>query len=115
MSRRHADLKAAARERKIPMGVYALRNLATGGVRLGSSVNAPAAMNRHHFMLRMGSHPDKVLQAEWHRDGADSFVFEMLDLLSAKDEPGFDPADDLIALRALWTVQLGDKVVGQLA
>jgi hypothetical protein len=115
MSRRNAELKAAARERKIPMGVYALRNLTTGRVRLGCSVNLPAAMNRHHFMLRMGSHLDTALQAEWRCYGADSFVFEMLDLLPETDEPGFDPADDLVALLALWTAQLGDNVVGQLA
>ncbi len=115
MSRRNAELKAAARERKVPMGVYALRNLATGLVRLGCSVNVPAAVNRHHFMLRMGSHPDKALQAEWRRDGGDSFVFEMLDLLPEKDEPGFDPVDDLLALLALWTTQLGGKLAGQLA
>ncbi len=115
MARRNAALKAAARERKIPMGIYVLRNLATGMVRLGASVNLPGAMNRHHFMLKMGSHLDLVLQAEWRRDGADSFVFEMLDLLPAKDEPGFDPADDLLALLALWTAQLGDTVVGSLA
>jgi len=115
MSRRNAALKAAARERKIPMGVYAVRNLATGLVRLGCSVNVPAALNRHHFALRTGSHLDPALQAEWQRDGADSFVFEMLDLLPAKDEPGFDPADDLLALLALWTAQLGDKLVGRLA
>ena len=105
----------AARERKIQMGVYAVRNQATGLVRLGCAINVPAAMNRHHFMLRTGSHLDKVLQAEWRRDGADSFVFEMLDLLPEIDEPGFDPADDLVALLALWTAQLGDKLVGQLA
>ncbi len=115
MSRRNAELKAAARERKIPMGVYVVRNLTTGSVRLGSSVNVPAAMNRHHFALRIGTHLDKDLQAEWHRYGADSFVFEMLDLLPGKDEPGFDPADDLLALLALWTAQLGDNVVGSLA
>jgi hypothetical protein len=115
MSRRNAELKAAARERKIPMGIYAVRNRVTGLVRLGSSVNVPAALNRHHFTLRMGSHLDKELQAEWHRDGAESFVFEVLDLLPEKDEPGFDPAEDLVALLALWTAQLGDKVVGHLA
>lgn len=115
MSRRNAALKAAARERKIPMGIYALRNRTTGLVRLGSSVNVPAAMNRHHFTLRTGSHLDRVLQAEWWRDGSDSFVFEIVDLLPEKDEPGFDWADDLVALLALWTAQLGDKVVGLLA
>jgi hypothetical protein len=115
MSRRHAALKAAARERKIPMGVYAVRNLATGLVRLGSSVNVAAKLNRHRFTLQLGSHLDKALQAEWWRDGAGSFVFEVLDLLPEKDEPAEDPVEELAALLALWAAQLGDRVVGHLA
>lgn len=115
MSRRNAELKAAARERKIPMGVYALRNLATGLIRLGRSVNVPAALNRHRFALQLGSHLDKGLQAEWRRDGADSFVFEVLDLLPEKDEPSAEPAEELKTLLALWTAQMGDRVVGYLA
>jgi hypothetical protein len=114
MSRRHAALKAAARERKIPMGVYAVRNLATGLVRLGSSVNVEAKLNRHRFTLQLGAHLDKALQAEWRRDGADSFVFEVLDLLPEKDEPTEEPAEELAALLALWTAQMGDRVVGHL-
>jgi hypothetical protein len=114
MSRRNAALKAAARERKIPMGVYAVRNLATGLVRLGSSINVPAALNRHRFTLQMGSHPDKALQEEWRRGGADALVFEALDLLPEKDELGTDRAEDLEALLGLWAAQLGEKVVGRL-
>lgn len=115
MSRRNAELKAAARERKIPMGVYVVRNLATGLVRLGRSVNVPAALNRHRFTLQLGSHLDKALQAEWRRDGAEAFIFEVLDLLPEKDEPTAEPAEELEALLSLWTAQLGDRVVGHLA
>ena len=115
MSRRNAELKAAARERKIPMGIYAVRNLVTGLVRLGSSVNVPAKLNRHRFTLQLGSHLDKALQAEWRCHGAEAFVFEGLDLLPEKDEPTEDPVEELEALLSLWTAQLGDRVVGQLA
>ncbi|MEI9986788.1 MAG: GIY-YIG nuclease family protein [Aliidongia sp.] len=115
MSARNAALKEAARQRKIPMGIYSIRNLATGLSYVGSSVNVPAALNRHRFTLQLGSHLDAALMADGRRDGADSFVFEVLDLLPETDEPPAEPASELAALLELWTAQLGDRVAGVLA
>jgi hypothetical protein len=39
--------------------------------------------------------------------GANAFTFEVLDTLTAPpDQPGYDPADDLRVLEALWLERL---------
>jgi hypothetical protein len=37
------------------------------------------------------------LQRDWNALGPDAFAFEMLDRLEPRDEPGYDPRDDLCA------------------
>ena len=54
-----ADRRALARRARDafpPMGVYAVRNRATGHVRVKSSRNVPGAINRPTFELRQGCH-----------------------------------------------------------
>lgn len=51
------------------MGIYAIRDRASGHQLLGASRNVHASLNRVRFELRMGKHADRVLQAEWNRSG----------------------------------------------
>lgn len=60
-------------------GVYGVRNLETGRLLLGSSVNLHGPLNRHRSELRNGSHRCAELQADWDRLGEDGFAFEILD------------------------------------
>lgn len=60
-------------------GVYGVRNLETGRLLLGSSVNLHGPLNRHRSELRNGSHRCADLQADWNRLGEDAFSFEILD------------------------------------
>ena len=100
-------LARQARDAFPPMGVYAIRELATGRVRIGASRNVPGTINRIRFELRHGSHPDKDLQAAWRRDGPDAFAFEVLALVKERSEPGFDYAAELRELEALYRAELG--------
>lgn len=65
-------------------GVYAVRNLASGRVLLGSSINLHGPLNRHRSELRMGSHRCAELQADWNRLGEDAFRFEILATVPAE-------------------------------
>jgi hypothetical protein len=87
-------------------GIFRVRNTATGKSLIGSSPDVPGMFNRVRFQLGAGSYPDHELQSDWNAQGPDAFTFEMLDRLEPKDEPGYDPAEDLRALKAMWLVKL---------
>jgi hypothetical protein len=114
MNNRNAALKAAAKRHEVPMGVYAIRNQATGEVFLGSSRNLTAILNRHRFGLTHGGHPHAALAAAWRRDGAENFSFEILDRLAGRDEPNPDYPGELATMLALWIAELGSRVAGTL-
>lgn len=94
-----------ARDAFPAMGIYAIRNLASGKVRLGSSRNVHGTINRIRFELRLGTHPDKKLQADWKLDPS-AFVFEVLDLVEERTDPGFDYSAELRALEEIHRSEL---------
>jgi hypothetical protein len=103
------DRKALVREyleTPRPAGVYRVLNRASGKSLLGSSPNVPGVLNRQRFQLNNGSHPDNELQADWNALGPDAFTFETLDLLKPSDDPGYDPSEDLRALKEMWLEKL---------
>jgi len=106
------DIKREYKERKNEAGVFQIKNTANGKVLLGSSLNLQGPLNSHRFMLGIGSHRNKPLQKEWNEFGAEAFVFEILETVKIKDEPGFDIGDALTLLEQIWIEKLqpfGDK------
>lgn len=101
------ELSRRARDAFPPMGVYAIRDRSSGRVLVGSSRNVFGTMNRIRFELRLGSHPNKSLQAEWNRHGADRFSFEVLELLKERDDAAFDYAAELRSTEELYREELG--------
>ena len=99
-------LARQARDAFAPMGLYLVRDRVNGQVRLGSSRNVYATLNRIQFELRLGSHPDKGLQEQWGRDPA-RFSFEVLELVKERSDPGFDYEDELRTLLQLHREELG--------
>jgi len=98
-----------ARDAFPPMGVVAVRNLATGQVRVKASPNAPGTLNRLRFELKLGSHTDKRLQAEWDTHGPDAFSLEVLELVRERDDPTFDYAAELALLEQLYRAELASE------
>lgn len=86
-------------ERVKPAGVYQVKNLVNGKVLLGSSLNLEGPLNRHKFMLKIGSHTNKALQKDWDELGPDQFGFEILEEVQRKDDPGFNLKDELELLQ----------------
>jgi hypothetical protein len=95
-----------ARDAFPAMGVWCIRDHATGKVRVAASRNVPGAINRAQFELRRAAHPDKALQAEWTRSGAGRFSFEVIELVKERSDPAFDYAAELQALQAWYREQL---------
>ena len=103
---RRKELIRRYHESDRPMGVYRVVNSISGYAVIGSSTDIAARLNRHRAQLELGGHPDRRLQAEWNDGGPGAFVFEVLDTITAKDEPGYDPTEDLAELEALWWERL---------
>ena len=99
-----ADLRRRYKEEGRPMGVYAFRNAANGKVLVGASQNLPGAENALRFQLKLGSHRNRELQADWKAHGEASFAWEVLDEL--RPEPGADARAELDALERLWLDEL---------
>ena len=90
-----------------PMGVYRVRNIRDDRSLVGSSVDLPSILNRERAQLRLGAHRNVALQRDWNALGPDAFAFEVLDTLTPPEgQPGWDPADDLRVLEALWLERL---------
>jgi hypothetical protein len=104
------DRKAAIRQYKETprtMGVGVVRNTLAGKSLLISGIDLPSLLNRHQAQLRLNAHTVKALQADWNAQKGESFVFEVVDTLEPKEEPGYDPREDLEALEQLWLEKLG--------
>ena len=96
-------LARQARDAFPAMGVYAVRSGST--VRVGASRNVHGTLNRIQFELRLGSHPDKALQAEWEL-APETFRFDVLDLVTERADPDFDYAGELRVLEQLHREEL---------
>ena len=100
------ELNREYKERVKPAGVYQVKNIATGKILLGSSLNLGGPLNRHKFMLKIGSHTNKALQKDWDELGPDQFVFEILEEVKRKDDPSFNLKDELTLLEMIWLEKL---------
>jgi len=100
------ELNRAYMERVKPAGIYQVKNMVNGKMLLGSSLNLEGPLNRHKFMLKIGSHTHKTLQRDWDELGADNFVFEILEEVKLVDSPKFNLSDELTLLEMIWLEKL---------
>ena len=100
------DIKREYKERKIPAGIFQVRNSENGKVLLGSSLNLEGPLNSHKFMLKIGKHRNEALQKEWNEYGQDKFIFEILEIVKVKDDPNFNLSDELTLLEQIWLEKL---------
>lgn len=100
------DLNREYMERVKPAGIYQVKNTLNGRMFLGSSLNLEGPLNRHKFMLKIGSHTNKSLQNDWNEFGAENFVFEILEEVNVVDSPNFNLNDELTLLEMIWLEKL---------
>jgi hypothetical protein len=100
------ERKRDYQQREKPAGVFQIKNTLNGKVLLGSSLNLEGPLNQHRFMLSIGGHPNQALQHDWNRDGAEAFVFEVLEVVKVSDAPHFNLSDELTLLEQIWIEQL---------
>ena len=100
------DIHREYKERIKPSGIYQVKNIANGKVLLCSSLNLEGSLNRHKFMLKIGSHTNKALQKEWNELGPNQFLFEILEEVQRKDDSNFNLKDELTLLEMIWLEKL---------
>ncbi len=96
------ELKKEYKNRKIPMGIYQIKNLDNGKVLIGSSTNLDGIFNRSRFSLNYGSHRNAELQNDWNKLGENRFSFEVLDYLEPKEDETVDYREELDLLEQMW-------------
>lgn len=62
-------------------GIYRITCTATGKIYIGSSINLHKRWLEHCGGLRRGDHGNQKLQRAWDKYGAQSFIFEVLELV----------------------------------
>ena len=85
-----------------PMGIYAVRNIATGRMLIDRNANTTAALNRHRMELRLGLHRVQALQEDWRLHGETAFAFEVLESVAERADPSFDYEAELTRLLDAW-------------
>ncbi len=83
-----------------------MKNTTNGKILLGSSLNLEGPLNRHKFMLKIGSHTNKTLQMIGTNWVPMSFVFEILEEIKTKEDPNFNLQDELTLLEMIWLEKL---------
>lgn len=83
-----------------------MRCAATAQAWVGHTPNLDAVQNRIWFTLRLGNHPDAMLQAAWRAQGGVGFVFEELERVK-DDDLSFTGDGALKDRAASWRAKLG--------
>ena len=82
----HRDAVRQYKERKVPVGIFALRSLSTGETFVGASRNLDGQRNSSLFSLRLGSHRNKAMQGAYNAAGGEAgFEFVILEQLQDED------------------------------
>lgn len=103
---RKRDLVREYKERKVRRGVYAVHCVPTNEIWVSPSPNLDSQQNSTWFQLRLGSHPNKKLQAAWKAHGEATFSYEVLAELSDEERSPYALKADLKALAEEWRAKL---------
>ncbi len=98
------ELKEQYKHTVRPMGVYQIRNKINEKIFIGSSNNLDGIINRNKFQLKLGSHPNGILQKDWEEFAEEDFVFEILEELEPRED--LDIPKELEHLEDLWMEKL---------
>jgi hypothetical protein len=101
------------KERRVPVGIFAVRCAATGEAWVGVARNLESQKNATWFQFKSGGHPNKALQAAWAAHGEAAFSFEALETVDDKDLTPLGRDELLKRRQKHWLEALGAvKIVG---
>ncbi|HEY9236196.1 MULTISPECIES: GIY-YIG nuclease family protein [Phenylobacterium] len=98
------------KERKVPVGIFAIRCRPTAEAWVGASRNLDGQRNSSFFSLRLGSHRNRDMQAAWKAHGGEeAFEFSILELLEDEDLGPLGRDSWLKERERHWLAQLGAR------
>lgn len=74
------------RKRFIISGIYAILNIATNKMYIGSAVCVGERLHSHRKKLRTNNHPNKHLQSAWNKYEETNFEFGLIETVNNKEE-----------------------------
>jgi hypothetical protein len=89
-SNRKKELKKEAALVKTYMGVYKLTNTQNGKIFINASINLKNQESRLFAQLKLGSHPNAILQRDFKQFGQEAFTFEILEQKETEDKRDID-------------------------
>jgi hypothetical protein len=110
----HSEMKKQYKETPVPMGVFLIRNAQTNQFVLGASRNLSGSLNMYKFVLKMSRPNDTLLKnpkmlEDYRAQGEGTFEFKVLDTLKPREDPGWDPSEDLKVLEKMWLEELKNR------
>ncbi|WP_266159422.1 GIY-YIG nuclease family protein [Dyella silvatica] len=109
---RRKELTLAYKNTPPPMGIFCIRNLASGKMLIDQSTHLAGSLNRHRMELQLGTHRNKALLADWQNYGQVQFAFEVLEAIPQHPEPDFDYASELARRLRLWRARIPQGSAG---
>jgi hypothetical protein len=100
------EIKKAYKLKVPDMGIYQVRNLASGKIYIGRAMDLNGKLNSEKFQLKNKMHMNRELQEDFNGLGEEKFAFEVLDRLQPKEGAGHDLGQELKELEAIWLDKL---------
>lgn len=67
------------------IGIYQIKNITTGCIYIGKSVNLERRISTHKYMLKNNKHYNYKIQNDWNHYGQDIFQFTILELCTYEE------------------------------
>jgi hypothetical protein len=100
------EIKKLYKQKPPDMGIYQVKNLASGKIYIGRAMDLNGKLNSERFQLKNGMHMNRELQKDFADLGEETFAFEVADRLRPKDGPGHDLGQELKELEDIWLDKL---------
>ena len=100
------ELKEEYKQRKIPMGVFQIKNIKNNKILIDNSIDMESKWNRHKMELKFGNHRNRNFQKEWNEYGEENFVFEVLSELIKSEEENINYNKELKTLEEMVIEEL---------
>lgn len=84
------ELKEEYKQIKYKMGVFQIRNVVSGKIFIGSSLDLAAIWHAQKLQLNMGMHQNADLQKDWKEFGPENFSYEILEEIQETDDKPLD-------------------------
>jgi hypothetical protein len=101
-----SEIKRLYKLRPPDMGIYRIKNLASGKIYIGRALDLNGKLNSERFQLKNNMHMNRDLQKDFAELGEEGFSFEVLDRLQPKENPGIDQSRELKELEDMWLEKL---------